>query len=324
MTNRLLAPYPWKEITHRIQQANKEGRRCQVAVAYCATGARKLMPLARGSLLVVNASERVVKSGLTNPSELMKFIRAGVQVHNVDNLHAKVFTLGRYAIVGSTNASSNSAKDLIEAALISSDRAVVQQCRKFVEDLCAEKIELDRAKQLAKIYRPPRSPGKRTPKKPSKAVPRHSPLWLVPLTHEPWDEEDDAQDKKARPTAEKKIDPKLERLDAFAWTGADLYRRLEKGHMTIQVIKAGRIAMLSPPAHVIHIRRWRSAKRNAHRMIVYLAKPRGKQRRRRPDVVAKLGARSKPLRKLKRPRLVRDAVAARALLRVWNHPGGKR
>ena len=40
---------------------------------------------------VVDASEHAVKSGQTNPSELIAFLRSGVEVHSAENLHAKVY-----------------------------------------------------------------------------------------------------------------------------------------------------------------------------------------------------------------------------------------
>lgn len=257
MSNQLLAPHPWKEITYRIRQANKEGRRCRVAVAYCSTGARELMPLRKGSLLVVNMSEPTVVAGLTNPSEIIKFIEDGVEVHTVANLHAKVFTTGRYAIVGSSNASRTSASHHCEAAVVTTNRTLVQECQAFIQNLSGELVELDHAKRLEELYRPPRSPGVQR-RKSNRSVTVYSPLWLVPLVHEGWDEEDHAHHSKARPRAAKQIKPELESLDEFAWVGTPLADRLERGHLVIQVSKQGRTTYLYPPAHVVGIERWTS------------------------------------------------------------------
>lgn len=127
-----------------------------VAVAYCSTGARRLLPLLPGSVLVVDASEAAVKSGQTDPKELAKFVRAGVEVHSAAGLHAKVFVFARTAVVGSTNASRRSAKHLQEAVLISSERHVVRQARDFVLDQTGERLTIAHLKRLATIYRPPK------------------------------------------------------------------------------------------------------------------------------------------------------------------------
>lgn len=54
--------------------------RCAVAVAYFSEGASSLLPLAKGSRLVVNASERCVASGQTCPADLIKLVERGVAV----------------------------------------------------------------------------------------------------------------------------------------------------------------------------------------------------------------------------------------------------
>ena len=78
---------------------------CFVAVAYFGTGASKLLPLRKGSTLIVDMSQAAVGSGQTNPSEILKLVNRGVDVHSVNNLHAKVFAVGNQAFVGSTNVS---------------------------------------------------------------------------------------------------------------------------------------------------------------------------------------------------------------------------
>jgi 4-hydroxy-3-methylbut-2-enyl diphosphate reductase IspH len=57
-----------------------------VAVAYFGTGASKRLPLKKESILVVDATDRAVKSGQTNPSELKKLQDKGV-LHHWDEKH---------------------------------------------------------------------------------------------------------------------------------------------------------------------------------------------------------------------------------------------
>jgi hypothetical protein len=79
----------WDHITGLVK---KQPTKCSVAVAYFGSGASKLLPLKKGSILVVDMSERAVRSGQTKPSEVLKLINVGVETHTVDNLHAKVFS----------------------------------------------------------------------------------------------------------------------------------------------------------------------------------------------------------------------------------------
>jgi hypothetical protein len=96
----LITTAPWDRIQSLVE---KHPGKCHVAVAYFGSGASRLLPLKAGSVLVVDMSERAVKSGQTKPSEVSKLLRDGVEVHSVENLHAKVFVVGNRALVGSTN-----------------------------------------------------------------------------------------------------------------------------------------------------------------------------------------------------------------------------
>src|SRR5580704_12654880 len=127
----------WPQLT---KAARGSRRRCVVAVAYFGKGASRLLPLAKGSRLVVDASERSVGSGQTCPADLIRLVKRGVAVYSVPNLHAKVFVLGRTAYIGSPNVSNRAA-------------------RHFVEQNCLHELTPTVLKRLAKLYRPPLFPG---------------------------------------------------------------------------------------------------------------------------------------------------------------------
>ena len=147
---------PWKAITPRIEAATQ---RIVAAVGYVGEGAHKLLPLAKGDLLVCDLSESAVKSGATNPEAILPFLKAKVTVRSRQGLHAKVIVLGRRAYVGSNNASNHSAQRLIEASIETTDSLEVQKLRKFVEQLDGEEITKQRIQELM-LLRPKRS---RTP-----------------------------------------------------------------------------------------------------------------------------------------------------------------
>lgn len=73
---------------------------------------------------------------------MVKYVKAGVEVHSAANLHAKVFVLGRTAIVGSSNVSAASENSLVEAGIETTDPQVVAKCKRFVEDLRGDVIGL--------------------------------------------------------------------------------------------------------------------------------------------------------------------------------------
>jgi hypothetical protein len=292
-----------------------------VAVAYCAEKASQLLPLSKGSVLVVDMSERAVRSGQTDPREIKKFLKRGVEVHSVENLHAKVFVLDDCAVVGSTNISRRSANHLQEAAIESTSPSVVAACRKFVESLRGEPVDREYADEMAKLYLPPKIPGdkkrrrKRVPKHEAR-TPAHKPVWAVALTTDAvWDDDDHKQDALARPSVHKQIDDQLECLDRFTWKGPPLYSWLDVGDLVLQVTDDVGGTFVSPASRVVKVRRYRV--KNEKRLMAFLATPSWTRRKRRQRVMKLLGSHGKALVKLRSARLVRDGAAVHALLNLW-------
>jgi hypothetical protein len=307
MPSRLLVNRVWRVITGLARKSAS----AMVAVAYFGKGASKLLPLKSGSVFVVDMSKAAVQSGQTCPQEIIKLLRRGVEVHSCQNLHAKVFVFGRRAIVGSTNVSRRSAIGLIEAAIETKDPATVRDCKKFVDELRGEHVDLDYARRLAKIYRPPAFGGGAETK-----TPKHPPLWLVPLSREDWEPSDNAVFEKSEEQATSKLkDQARFKLDTYLWTGAGFRRPLRVGELVLQVIEdAPGKKMLSPAARVILLRRYKV--KGEDRMMVFLRVPNVRRKNLR-DVKAKLGETGKLLRKLRNPRLARSREAVHQLLQLW-------
>ena len=180
----LLTSNIWLHITSAVKRRPAE---CEVAVAYFGDRASKLLPLKKGSTLVVDMSERAVRSGQTKPSELLSLIRQGVSVHSVQNLHAKLFVAGNTAIIGSPNASRRSALTLIEAAILIRDRYVVSESREFIRSLTGEVVTAQLAKAMQKLYSPPKFAPRPPPGEPP--VPLHPPLWVAWLYTKPTEQD---------------------------------------------------------------------------------------------------------------------------------------
>jgi hypothetical protein len=150
----------WERITALARQNAKKSF---VAVAYFGANGADLLPLSKGSWLAVDASEAAVKSGQTCPTALIKLQRNGVRIFSVNHLHAKLFVFGRIGIVGSANASANSANLLIESTITFASSRDVNAAITFIRDeCCLLELEPERLVQLSKLYRPPLSAGSRS------------------------------------------------------------------------------------------------------------------------------------------------------------------
>jgi hypothetical protein len=310
MTTTFLSRDIWLQLT---KAARVPHQRCAVAVAYFGKGASRLLPLAKGSRLVVDASERSVASGQTCPADLIKLVERGVAVYSVANLHAKVFVLGRAAYIGSANVSSRSASQLVEAVIRTTERSTVRAARKFVQQHCLHELTPTVLKRLAKLYRPPLVPGGKrgkprqamTSKRPS--MPR---LLLAQLHLTDWSEHEQTLHDRGMVVAKKrrKHSRRFE-LDDFSYEGKCPFQR---GDLVVQVTDEGSSGIfVTPPGNVLHVQTGRS--RNKVVSFVFLEQP--ARRRRQLRLIAQaLGCTQKTLR---RQGVIRDWSLAQALLNTW-------
>jgi hypothetical protein len=209
--------------------ARSRGRQAVVAVPFLGTGAANRLALRRGDVLVTKFDAASVRSGLVSPHEIVKFIKRGVEVHSVVNLHAKVYVFGRTAIVASANVSASSETQLIEAGCVFDAPSVVAQCRNFVLALRGEVVELKFARSQVSFWRPPRSPYRRKPIRSRSNVIEQAPLVAVSLQELDYDESDTRAADVALHTARRRLaDHNRFRVDDFRWTG-DVPKVLRSG-----------------------------------------------------------------------------------------------
>lgn len=121
-------PSPWPHITRAI---GTRGAR-HAAIAYLGQDAPALLPLRAGDLLVVNASKAAIRAHATSPAALAYYLSKGVRVLSSPTLHAKVIVTSRRAVVGSANASENSAF-ADDAVIITDDPEVIDSVRTFID-----------------------------------------------------------------------------------------------------------------------------------------------------------------------------------------------
>lgn len=237
-----------------ILKLGKEASHRQVAVSYLGTGARELLPLNKGDILIVNMSEGIIKNGLTNPFEIYYYYKKGVRIFNVSNLHSKVYIFDNKVIISSSNISYNSKDRLIETGILCSDKEVISQAKGLIMDLQGEPVTPEYIKHCKKIYKPPffENNGK---KKKGKLSPQHPPLWLLSLEYTEYNDYEKRLDKQESKEASKEIKNKKKYEVTSMKYGVknNFTKSVKKNDLVIQVVQDGRGIDLIETSRVVRI-----------------------------------------------------------------------
>jgi hypothetical protein len=219
-----------------------------VAVPFVSPGASNRLPLKAGDVLITRFDDATIKAGQTDPTEIARYIRKGVEVHNEPWLHAKVYVSRNRTVICSANVSANSESGLIEAGLEVVNRRVISEARRFVHELRGSIIGLAFARSKIKLFR---SAGQaRRAMALPKAAPGHA-LWIVGLDVRTNGEYAIAAARRAKTKALRLMkDREAFRLDEFTffagWPG-------KVGDYVVQVVKDGRLVYVEAPAQIIVI-----------------------------------------------------------------------
>ena len=285
----------------------------QVAVAFCGEDAPDLVPLPRGSILVVDASVGTIKAGGTSPSALARYMKSGVQVFSSDHLHAKVFVFGRTLVLGSNNLSRNSTDLLTEAGVETNERSAVQSAIRFIDTLEKRRLGPEEVAALARLYRKPRHPftGAR-PKRKSEGV------WIVPLEDLDWDAEDDRQAEIERPKARSRLRSNAFKLDEFQWPGGRFAEMVARHQRVLQLFKLSRTrTVVIRDSVVVGVRAYRKGARATRQVVVFLEVPRRGSSITLKDVSRRNTGFARFLRTVKGPRFDRSTGTRRAIQALW-------
>jgi hypothetical protein len=306
----------------RIHALSMSTHQKLVAVPFLGQGATKRLPLRKGDILIVRFDKGTIKAGMTDPREIVKYIKRGVQVHSTSNLHAKVFVLGGTAIVGSQNVSANSEVGLVEAAIETSDPGTVRKCKSFVKSLRGDIIELPFAEKMIAHYHPPkRGHGKRKQGKNNTPVAEQSGMWIVPLVRVDWTAADYENETLAKEVAQKRITkPRVFGLDDFKWDNDKFLHNLQEGQRVLMCIKErDKKVMVSPPGRVLTIRVYKSG-RTKH-AIVFLAIRKKLSRRNAKGLIRRIGNSAKGIGRQGNPWQVKSRKLASAIGSIWPSSG---
>ena len=134
------------------------------AIAYIAEdGDTFLNTFKSGDLILCNASKGALKSGATSPIALKKLLDRGVSLFSRPDLHAKVVVAKSTVVLGSMNASWNSANYLKEAAVKIDDPKIAEYYKAWIKKLSKGtfKIDEDFLTTYSPFYKEPRHSPKK-------------------------------------------------------------------------------------------------------------------------------------------------------------------
>lgn len=305
MTTKFHAPHPWQEISKHADKGKG-----YVAVPFIGKNAYQLLPLKEGSVLVTRFSEQAIRAGQVSPTEILKYIRHGVQVFSYDSLHAKVFVFSRRAFVGSANLSKSS-QALTEAVIESTETNLIRAAKDFVLGLTGDLITPKQARKLTALY--PKdgerqfgygaSSGRKTPESRSRVS-------ILPVTHYDWPLGAKQTDRIASVEVQKKIaDRSRFKLNKAHW---DALPRHNEGEWVVYRHTEGRGFLFECPSRVIEIR----PVANGEGYLIYTEQPKFQRNISSTSIRKVFGEESKLFFSASE-RVVRNKKLANELMQLW-------
>lgn len=307
----------WEELAARVPEA----KRVRAAVAYLGSGASNLLPLRQGDKLVVDMSLRAVRSGTTDPREVRKYLRRGVDVFSRPSLHAKFIVIDQAVIAGSANLSSHARQVLDEAALVTDDAAAVKRATATFEQLCTEPVRKPYLDKCIEEFRPPKFG---TATKGGRRKQDRGKVWILGnlgYGELPEDEEDGA-DRLVRKTREKLLDFQQHHVEYCHYAAKPTFAtKLREGDWIITAFRDGGRVDVYPPSRFLGLES-RGRRGGKRRYFFLYETPKdpvsigwSKFRQAAPAHI-KAARRSRP-----RTTAITDDADADALLRLWDSGG---
>ncbi|MEM4736461.1 MAG: phospholipase D family protein [Nitrososphaeria archaeon] len=253
--SRILVERLWPTITALARKS----KHAYVAVAYLGLGANRILPLHKGAFLVVDMSEKAVKNGQTNPYEIEKYFKKGVNLYTCANLHAKVYVFDDSVLVASANISLNSKRNLIEAGVLCRDADSKVRAIGWIKSLQLEPITPEYIKRCKRIYKPPKI-TRTTRKQKHREIPEFSTLWLLSVSPTNFSKpEQKLCDIKEKEAAMKVKDSRKFEVNTIRWDGnSRIAKRIREGDLVVQIWNEGKDTCVYPPSRVVQITQYRS------------------------------------------------------------------
>lgn len=262
MEDKIISKSVWSYIS---KAARTTKTRSLVSVAYFGDGGAKRLPLKPKSVLLVDASDKTVKKGLTSPHELLKLYNKGVIIYSHRDLHAKAYVIGSQLFIGSANASDNAANSLIECMLHTRNRIVVNQAKSFILENCKVPLGEAKIKRLINIYKTEQQNSKIKQADPKKtnANERHFQYFFEYFAPSQKSKNDE---KKGYEIAKKRIrNPNTHIVDSYHDYSL---KPLKIGDYLISITEVGGKEYISPPGEVVYVKKCNNGKKTTY--ITYI------------------------------------------------------
>jgi hypothetical protein len=310
----------WAELKQR--SAKTKGR-IEAAVAYFGKDGATLLTLKAGDTLLVDMSLRAVRQGVTDPREVKKLIRRGVEVFSREELHAKFYIIEGSLICGSANVSTRSSMALDEAAIVTHDPSVVRRARAYLNSMCSEPVSDLYLEQCIKEYQPPWFTAARGGQI-GKRGDQCAKVWFVSgLTFRiALPEADQLAISELEKEASNEITAERHTVSWIRFSRKPRYfDSIQKHNWVVGCVREGKRRSVGCPSQVLSKRTYKTSRGTVFHMLM-LSVPNGAQsmtfsefRKRVVDIAPELGG-TRP-----RTRAIGDRASGDALLRLWTQTG---
>ncbi|MGP8216392.1 MAG: phospholipase D-like domain-containing protein [Bacteroidia bacterium] len=257
MSNNLILKNIWPILTREVKRS---ASKCFVGVAYFGQNGARMLPLKKGSILVVDASERALKAGQTCPNELLNLYHKGVHIYSKEGLHAKLYLIGNILYCGSANVSGNSENYLTECLLRTKDKKAIADTKTFILSLCRLELGENEIREMSKHYRRPKMlGGLRKLYSKSNSTNFH----VVNLKLKDWSAYELKEAEKGRTIAYRhRKNKSRHRVEEFSWSGKNV--SFKKGDNILQITRDINNTYVTPVGKLIYMKKWNNGKRAGH------------------------------------------------------------
>lgn len=144
--NKFLTGDIWGKIGDYIKPENT----VRVCIAYVTANN---LDLHKNDILICDASDFCIKMGNTKAKVLKHYFDKGVKIYSNADLHSKMLITENHLVLGSANLSQNSAKRLIESAILTDNDSLISQAQSFFYNLKndSEKVTREVINKLLEI-----------------------------------------------------------------------------------------------------------------------------------------------------------------------------
>lgn len=139
MEDKLLTGDIWSEVNSLIKVFSSKKF---AAISYVSTN---ILNMIEGDILICDASLKAISTGQTSARALLSYHNTGVSIFSCDDLHSKLLLSEDFIITGSSNLSTHSRETLIEMAIFSESKSMINEAYTFFEKLKVIAKELSEA-----------------------------------------------------------------------------------------------------------------------------------------------------------------------------------